>query len=156
MNDKKDLQRLFEEQIPRASDEELKKKAAAHRRTLEQLRGEIRELEAALETRRANPGPPPWPGAVEPLVLAAVFLAGEDADLDSISDEVEDLSSRPYPLAIIRFTTHRLVQRGLLTESDRCFTITPQGERELAQARDDAQRWTDALRAWRGPSADGS
>jgi hypothetical protein len=33
----------------------------------------------------------------------------------------------------------------LLSEHDRRFTITPQGERELAQARDDAKRWIDAL-----------
>jgi hypothetical protein len=156
MNDGKDLQRLFQEHLPRASREELEERAAAHRRTLEQLRTEVQELHAEIEARRANPEPPPWPGIVEPLVLAAAFVLRGDGEVDSIAEKVLGLSGKPYPLATIRFTVHRLVRRGLLSEHERCFTITPQGERELAQARDNAERWIDALRDWPGPSAAGS
>jgi hypothetical protein len=152
MNDKKDLRRLFQEHFPGASREEVEERAAAQRRTLEQLRNEVRELQTELEARTANPEPPPWPGAVEPLVLAAAFVLRGDGDVDSIAEKVLELSSRPHRLGNIRFTVHRLVRRGLLSEHDRCFTITPQGERELAQARDDAKRWINALGDWPGPS----
>jgi len=153
MNDKKDLRRLFQEYLPGASREEVEKRAAAHRRTLEQLRTEIQELQTEIEARTANPEPPPWPGAVEPLVLAAAFVLRGDGDVDSIAEKVLELSSKPSRYGSIRFTVHRLVRRGLLSEHDRCFTITPQGERELVQARDDAKRWIDALGDWPGPSA---
>jgi hypothetical protein len=145
MNDKKDLRRLFQEQFPGVSREELKKRALEHQRTLDQLRNEARELQAELDARSGNPEPPPWPGAAEPLVLAAAFVLRGDADVDSITEKVLELSSKPHRLGNIRFTLHRLVQRGLLSEHERCFTVTPQGERELAQARDDAKRWIDAL-----------
>jgi hypothetical protein len=155
MNNKKDLRQLFQEYLPGASLEEVEKRTAAHRRTLEQLRNELQELETEIEARAANPEPAPWPGAIEPLVLAAAFVLRSEGDVDGIAEKVLELSSRPHRLGNIRFTVHRLVRRGLLSEHDRCFTITPQGERELARARDDAKHWIDALGGWEGPSAAG-
>jgi hypothetical protein len=152
MNDEKDLRRLFQELLPGASREELQKRSEAHRLRLEHVRNDIRELQAELAARSGNQGPPPWPGALEPLVLAATFLL-PGSDIDSIAEKVTVLSSKPYRLAAIRFTVHRLVRRDLLSENDRSFTLTPQGERELAQARDDAKRWIDALGNWTGPPA---
>jgi hypothetical protein len=153
MNEKKDLRQLFQKHFPSASREELEKRAAAHLRTLDQLRNEARELQAELEARRGNPEPPPWPGAIEPLVLAAAFLLGGEGHVDSIAEKVLELSSKRHQVWNVRSTVHRLVRRGLLSEHDRCFTITPQGESELTQARDDAKRWIDALGYWPGPSA---
>jgi hypothetical protein len=147
MNDKKDLRRLFEDQFPRASLKELekmRKTTEANRRRVEQLRNDLQELQDELAARNEIQGPPPWPGALEPLVLAAAFLT-RGGDLNSIVEKVMELSSRPYELPSIRSTTYRLVRRELLSESDRSFTITPQGERELAQAQGDAKRWIEAL-----------
>jgi hypothetical protein len=155
MNVKKDLRKLFQEQLPAASLEELKKKATAHQRNFEQLQTEIKELKTELDAKIGYAVAPPWPGALEPLLLAAAFVLGS-GDVESITVKALELSSTPYRLMDIRFTVHRLVGRGLLSEHDRCFTITPQGERELAHARDDAKRWTDALGGWPGPSAGGS
>jgi hypothetical protein len=135
MNDKKDLRRRLQEFIP---------KSEAQRRITEQLRSDLAELKAELAAKRENEGPPPWPGALEPLVLAAAFLV-PNGDIDSIAGKVIELSSKPYQLPAIRSTVLRLVQRELLAEGDRSFTVTPQGERELFQARDDAKRWIDAL-----------
>jgi hypothetical protein len=152
MNDEKDLRRLFQELLPGASREELQKRSEAHRLRVEHLRDHIRELQADLAAQSGNQEPLPWPAALELLVLAAAFLL-RGGDIDSIAEKVAVLSSRPYRLAAIRFTAHRLVGRELLSENDRNFTLTPQGERELAQARDDAKRWIDALGNWPGPPA---
>jgi hypothetical protein len=152
MNDKKDLRRLFQELLPGASREELQKRSEAHRLRVEHVRNHIRELQGELAARSGNQGTPPWPGALELLVLAAAFLS-RGGDIDSIAEKVTVLSSRPYRLGAIRFTAHRLVGRELLSENDRSFTLTPQGERELAQARDDAKRWIDALGDSPGPTA---
>jgi hypothetical protein len=112
---------------------------------LEQVRNERRELEAELEALKAQlPKSLPWPGALEPLVLAAAFLT-RGGDIDSIAEKLAQLSSKPYALPAVRSTVQLLVRRGLLSENDRSFTVTPHGERELAQARDDAKRWVDAL-----------
>ncbi|HEY2382858.1 MAG TPA: hypothetical protein VGK48_16910 [Terriglobia bacterium] len=139
MNDKKEeLRRRLQELLPRLEEQG---------RRREQLRNDIRELQAELAERRENEGPPPWPGALEPLVLAAVLLVPA-GDLDNIAEKAMELSSSRYGLPEIRSTVHRLVQRKFLSENDRSFTITPQGERELAQARDDAKRWIDALGNW--------
>jgi hypothetical protein len=151
MNEKeKDLQRMFQELLPRS--EELRKKTAAQIQRLQQLRNDIQEAKAELQARKENTAPPPWPGAIEPLVLAASFLVGADADVDSITQKVLELGSRAYALPAIRSTIHHLVRRELLSENDRCFTITPRGERQLAQARDDAKRWIEALGERPGPA----
>ena len=159
MNDKKDvreqlrrdLQRLLQEQLPRASREEVERKVAAHRRTSEQLRAELQELTFELEARTANLLSAPWPGALEPLVLAAAFLLHGDGDVDDIAEIVAELSSKPHRLGAIRFTVHRLIRRGLLSEHERSFAITREGEQELAQTRADAKRWIDAIGDWPGP-----
>jgi hypothetical protein len=144
MNKKEEdeLRRRFQELLPR--QEELQKELEARRYRHEQLRSDLAELKAELAARRENEGPPPWPGALEPLVLAAALLVS-GGDIDSIAEKVMELSSRPYPVPAIRSTVHRLVRRELISESDRSFTVTPAGERELAQARDDANRWIAAL-----------
>ena len=54
MNNKKDLRQLFQEHLPGASLEELEKRSAAHRRTLEQLRNELQELQTEMEARTGN------------------------------------------------------------------------------------------------------
>jgi hypothetical protein len=144
MKEKNDLQQRLKELFPRASREELQKKAEAQRRTLEQLRKDVQDLEAELAARMANQPAPQWSGAVEPLVLAAAFLTG-GGDFDSIAEKVTELSSNPYASQAIRSTVHRLVSCRLLSENDRSYTVTPQGERELAQVRDDAKRWVEAL-----------
>ena len=146
MNDKKDkdeeLQRVLQELLPRRKD--LQRELEARRRMREQLRSDLAEAKAELLARRENQGPPPWPGALEPLVLAAAFLT-PGGDVDGIAEKVMDLSSKPYPVSAIRSTVHRLIQRELISESDRSFTVTAAGERELRQARDDAKRWIAAL-----------
>jgi hypothetical protein len=153
MSDKKDLRRLFQEQLPRATPEEAKKKSAAQRRLMDQLRTELEELEWELEAQGRTLAPVPWPGAIEPLVLAAAFLLRGEGDVDSIAEKITELTSEPYRVGQIRFIVHRLVRRRLLSEHERSFTITPQGEHELAQARADAKRWIDALGEWPGPAA---
>jgi hypothetical protein len=144
MNKKNDLHQRLKELFPRASREELERKAEAQRRRVEQLRKDILDLEAELAAQRKNRGTPPWPGALEPVVLAATFIT-RGGDVDRIAEKVTELSSRPYALPAIRSTVYRLVRSGLLSENDRTFSVTPQGERELAHARDDAKRWVDAL-----------
>jgi predicted transcriptional regulator len=81
---------------------------------------------------------------------------GADADVDSIAEKVLELGSGPYTLPAIRSTIHHLVRRGLLSENERCFTITARGERQLAHARDDAKRWIDALGERPGPAGPGN
>ena len=150
---KKDIRQLLKEHLPRPTHEELEERAAAHQRTYDQLRAELQELQAELETRTLTAAQLSWPGAVEPLVLAAAFVLRGEADADNIADKIRELSSGPLSIAGIRFAIQRLVRRGLLSENDRCFTVTPTGERELAQARDDAKRWMAALDNWSGPKA---
>ena len=144
MNKKNDLHQRLKELFPRASREELERKAEAQRRRVEQLRKDIGDLEAELAVQRKNRGPLPWLGALEPLVLAAAFLT-RGGDVDGIAEKVTELSSRAYALPAIRSKVYRLVRSGLLSENDRTFTVTSHGERELAHARDDAKRWVVAL-----------
>lgn len=152
MNERDELRRKLQELLPRRED--LHKRTEAQRQGLEELRTEIGELHARLAARTGNSGLPPWSGALEPLVLAAAFLE-RGGDVGSIVIKVTELSSKPYPPGSIRFAIHRLVHRKLLSEDDRTFTVTPEGERELARARHEAKRWIGALGDWPGPQGDG-
>ena len=143
--EKKDLLSVMKEAFQQESREYLENRA---RQRFAELRSELEELEAEIKANHTVR--PAWPGAIEPLILAAAFLLHGEGDVDAIADKAVELSSDPLRIEQVRFAVHRLARRGLLSENERCFTITPEGERQLSNARSNAKRWIEALDNWPG------
>ena len=72
------------------------------------------------------------------------MLHGE-GDVERIARLADEFAGEPVQTAAVRFALHRLMRRALVAEKDRLFTVTPEGERALTQARDAAKRWIEAL-----------
>ena len=152
-DNKKDIERLLKENLPRTEPRDKPaRRSPARQRAWEEIRKELEEATLELEALTGSQESlPVWPGLLEPLVLAAAFLLHGKGEVESIAENVCQLAPDPPNRGAIRFAVERLVRRGLLSETDRCFSITAEGERELAKARANAKRWIDALADWPGP-----
>jgi hypothetical protein len=126
----------------------IQQKLAAAQRTRERLAKELEEFSQELEARRkTGTTGREWPGELEPLVLAAASLLHGQGDIDRIAACVNDFAAQSLNISSVRFALHRLIRRGLIREADRQFTVTPEGERALAKAKETAKRWIQALEA---------
>jgi hypothetical protein len=136
---------LLKQHLPKPSFEA---RLAAQARTQERLRAELDELGAEIYGKREMAGltGKEWPGQLEPLVLAAAFVLHGEGDVERIARLADGFAGEPVQTAAVRFTLHRLIRRALIAERDRLFTVTPEGERALSQARDAARRWIEALK----------
>jgi hypothetical protein len=139
-----DVDDLLKRHLPKPS---IKARLAAEVRTTAQLKKELDELTTRIHGKREMTGVTGenWPGKLEPLVLAAAFLLRGEGDAERVARLADEFAGQQVQTVAVRFTLHRLVWRGLLTEKNRQFTVTPEGERALTQVREAAKRWIQAL-----------
>ena len=133
---------IIKRYLPSASQEDTE---AAQWRIYDQLRAEVNELNDELEAGGDPATETGWPGEMEPLALAATFLLRGEGDVGLIAGLINELAVEKVKVGAVRSVLFRLVRRGLISEGEHKFAVTPEGENALAQAKVTAKRWIKAL-----------